>query len=341
MEGHEEPLKWWAQQAESLQQIWTSTNAKLALGFDCRARTGDPYEFTVRYSPIVTADFPTPASLDEVVNNWIDPLRGVSTIAMGKKSEVTFVALSPVVEDQDLTSKSSSYFQLYGSGISQQPFAASSVGSVTSRPALRFTADGISLLSLIEGWQQHVAAGHPLFETYASVLGVPDDHPRNRFLLLLQALEGHYGKVNTADLADRQKEFDLDRSRHLDVIESSKHLDKDTRKFIKKYLSRKPPQGLDTSLRWAVKTLPSNVDSRIADSELVKAVLRDHESINDWSNALRQIRNDLAHGNRSYDVLELLPLTRTLDQVVRAHILKSLGADDDALKEMLIADTRG
>lgn len=170
-------------------------------------------------------------------------------IAMGKKSEITFVALAPLRADEDGTPKGSSYFQLYGSGIAQAPFAANKRRAREPKPALRFTAEGVSLLALIEGWQEHIAAGHPLFETYASVLGVLDDHPRNRFLLLLQALEGHYGHANAAQLAVHQREYELDRNRHLEVIAASEHLNSNTKKFLKKNLSKSRPRG------W---TLPSD-----------------------------------------------------------------------------------
>src|SRR3954469_14863198 len=76
------PIEWWAREAADLhKQVWTSESATLRLGFECRARTHDPYEVRVRYSPVVPVDLKVPATLDTTVAEWMEPLRGVATIA--------------------------------------------------------------------------------------------------------------------------------------------------------------------------------------------------------------------------------------------------------------------
>lgn len=70
----------------------------------------------------------------------------------------------------------------------------------------------------------------------------------------------------------------------------------------------------------------------------MQTVMAFHETINDWPNAVRQIRNDLAHGNKSYDSFELHRLAKTLDEMVQAHVLRSLGAPDEVLVRMLSAE---
>jgi hypothetical protein len=254
---------------------------------------------------------------------------------MGTQSELTFVSLAPTQEPPKNPEQHRPIFlQLYGTGLSQAPFAAAPRAAGEKRPALTFGIAGLSLLSILEGWQRHTSGKHPLFETYVSVLGVPDDHPRSRFLLLLQALEGHYGHENKANIARRERIYVAKREHHLQAIIDNAALDLQTKNFIKRNLAKRPFSSLDTALSWAAKSLPGDVAARIADCQLVREVINDGRAT-DWANALRVVRNDLAHGDRSYEAQALYDTSQLLDRVVRAHVLRTVNAGDDVLETLL------
>ena len=331
-----QPIEWWAEEASPMHHEWTSDNASLTLGFDCSARTGDPYEMSVRYSPVVTVELTKPVSLSRLVEEWIDPLQGIATVVMGSRAELTFVALEPAKDQDDDKTPSSrtKFMQLYGSGIVQAPFAAKKWSGNDKHAAVQFGLDSLSLLTLLESWQGHLKRRHPLYETYVSVLGVPDDHPRNRLLLLLQALEGHYGYERATQLRQRRKKFSTDMAEHVAALEAS-DIPQASKRFLKKNVRHSPPQGLDEALRWAVKPLPDGLEKRLSDCELLNQVIDEDQKLTHWADALRTIRNDLAHGNRGFDAFEMHQVVKELDLVVRAQVLLTLGAPDEFLEGLL------
>lgn len=328
------PIEWWAQQSSDLTQTWESGGNKLRLSFDCRARTGDPYEMVIRYSPVVTVDLAEAASIDEVVQEWVQPLKGISTVAMGEASSVTFLSVAPQPKSEDGV-KGQRFLQLYGSGLAQEPYASKRWNGRDPRPALTFKSDGISLLNLIGGWTAHTKGSHPLYETYVSVLGVQDDHPRSRLLLLLQAIEGHYGHENREKLAANATKFSETRAVHMETVMQVEDLPGPTKKFIEKNLARSPFRGLDGALHWANKSLPVDISDRLEACTLISDVVTYDDKIASWADALRVVRNNLAHGNKTYETTHLYQVTSILDLVVRAHVLRTLGADDDTLINVL------
>ncbi len=53
------------------------------------------------------------------------------------------------------------------------------------------------------------------------------------------------------------------------------------------------------------------------------------------ADALRIIRNDLAHGTKGYDAYQLLQVVEVLERVVRAHALELLGCPDLVISRLL------
>ncbi|MFD1826782.1 MULTISPECIES: hypothetical protein [Mumia] len=55
------------------------------------------------------------------------------------------------------------------------------------------------------------------------------------------------------------------------------------------------------------------------------------------ADALRIIRNDLAHGTKGYDAYELQQVVAVLERMVRAHALDLLGCPDKVVGRVLTA----
>ncbi|MBX9243855.1 hypothetical protein ICW40_03425 [Actinotalea ferrariae] len=79
------------------------------------------------------------------------------------------------------------------------------------------------------------------------------------------------------------------------------------RRFIKDNLQKRPSSSLDGAL--------------------VKG-LRASGRATSTSDALRHVRNDLAHGNRGYAFDELDEVVAVLERIVRGHALRLLGCPD-------------
>lgn len=83
--------------------------------------------------------------------------------------------------------------QVYGSGITQEPYQSDQTAVRKSSTSVHIAADGLSLLDMLRRWQGLEDDHHPLIETYGAMLSATDEHPRSRFLLLVQALEAYTG----------------------------------------------------------------------------------------------------------------------------------------------------
>src|SRR5690606_4549939 len=94
-------------------------------------------------------------------------------------------------------------YQLFASGITQEPYSSRLENAAKIKPVIRTSPDGISMLDLAKRWSQLEQDQHPLVTTYGSFLSGTGEHPRSRFLLLIQALEGLYGHDHMAEWEER------------------------------------------------------------------------------------------------------------------------------------------
>jgi len=81
---------------------------------------------------------------------------------------------------------------------------------------------------------------------------------------------------------------------------------------------------------------PVNLSGALEATELVKRVRSDPRKPDSMPAALRLVRNDLAHGTRGYDTLELSDVADLLDRVARAHLLRILGCPESAQRSALL-----
>lgn len=87
---------------------------------------------------------------------------------------------------------------------------------------------------------------HPLADLFGAWIYIRDLHPRNRFLIAMQTLEGAWAVDNRASLADKQAAYERDRSAATKALRQIRfsHL-----KFLDQSLSSGRPWALDDAIR--------------------------------------------------------------------------------------------
>lgn len=322
---------WSAEGNPESSQEWTSADTTLRLEYEGTGRLLDPYFHAVSFSPVLVVK-DDPANLDGWISRWVEPLRRIVSLATGRQEELTYLALTP---DMGLPYASDvRSAQVFGAGITQQPFAASGEQIRQVRPAVRVAADEVDLLAVVTRWQELQEARHPLMETYGSFTAAQPQHPRSTFLLLIQSLEGLYGhdtkEVREQALAEHGSRREEVLKRALEGLGSSSD-----RRFLKTHLSKKPPVSLEQSLRALFSALPVDLNEELAALPLITDRLAENKGLQGPYDALSVVRNDLAHGNRSYAADELAGARDVLERVVRAHLLRLLGLPDKVVQRAL------
>jgi hypothetical protein len=321
---------WSAEIVSDSAQTWEDETARLTLSYNGTFHSFDPYAFRMGFSPVLRGELATAIPLSELLKEWISPIRRVVSIATGRAEDLTYAALYLSTTGGDV------HGQLFGSSITQEPYESSleKIRKVSS--PLHLKADAVSLLKMIRNWQEMASAHHPLLETYGEMLHASDQHPRSRFLLLLQAIEGTHGVETKASFARRLKKHTQDRTA---VVEAAAGLLDDKQlKFLEKNLSKRPLAGLESAINWLANLLPGDPMARLNSTSLIAAKKAPTGEARNAPDALRIIRNDLAHGNRGYDAHELDEVVRVLEMMVRAHALDLLGCTEAVVKRVLAAD---
>jgi hypothetical protein len=321
----------WTVEGESASsQEWSDGDASLKLQYDGSLSLGDPYFYRMAFSPVVVIEFSAPVTFDECLRRWVEPVQRVMSLATGRREKITYLSMSPLGGDAPSHQRR---LQVYGSGIGQDPFASRNSDVLRVSPAFRIKPDGLSLLNLVREWQRLSDEHHPMLETYGSSVVTSEQHPRSRFLLLIQALEGLHGYETRLDFARRAERHE--KSRHL-VLAAVKHsLYSEAQKFMKRYLMKRPPASLTTCLRDLFMALPIDLTPALEETALVKLLRSDERKPQGAFDALRLIRNDLSHGTRGYDAFDVDEVANLLDRVARAHLLRILGCELTALDRVL------
>lgn len=320
----------WAAELDpkDFRQEWSDATATAGVTYYGSFRSFDPYAFSMGFSPVAWCKLDEPATFDKLLDDWIEPLRRVVSIATGRSEEITCLTVYPVAADG-----SERKGQLFGSGITQEPYESSRDEVERIKSPLRLKTDGVSLLELLRTWQQLESVHHPLLETYGAMLHARDQHPRSRFLLLLQAIEGTHGHETKASFAKRQKTHTEDRDAVIALAKDS--LDAKQLKFLERNLGKRPPGGLEPAINWLSKKLPGDVKAQLDATPLITATKAAPVSAKNAPDALRIIRNHLAHGTKGYDASELHQVVEVLERIVRAHALELLGCPNDVITRVL------
>lgn len=303
-------------------QVWSDADVEIELRFYSSVTAPEAYFFRVSFSPVVLIRFSKPVSFDAVFTGWVEPLRTIVALATARQEKITYVAVTPA--DQGSESKQ---LQVYGTALHQAPYSSQGNDILKIDRAFFLSPDDMSLLDMLRLWQQLAREHHPLLETYGSMMFAPVQHPRSRFLLLLQAIEGLYGHETAAVYTQRAVEHGARRGEVLAEIESA--VGHDALRFLKKHLARRPPASLTEAIRAMLGSVPVDVTPALTHSDLVVAAMSDLRAPQTVYDALRMIRNDLAHGARGgYDTQALHDVVELLDGVVRAHMLRVLGCSE-------------
>lgn len=300
---------------------WTSGGATLRVGYAGRMRVMDGYEFGLRFSPVATMELTAGVTLRELVDDFVEPLRRIIAIATGRSRDLTYLAVKLDGEK--------GWFQVFGSAITQEPFESSSKEVQDTSTAILAHGDELSLLDLITRWRQLESEHHPLVETYGSMLHAVDKHPRSRFLLLIQALEGMHGAETREQYDERVTKHTERRAAALERLRdlAEENLPAEHRRFIRENLQKRPSSSLDGALVAMAKALPVDGMEALASTRLVSDLLASKRA-ESTSDALRHVRNDLAHGTRGYAFDELDEVVNILERIVRGHALRLLGCPD-------------
>jgi hypothetical protein len=322
-------LAWSVTERESRYEYWQSEDGtKLTAGFDGLVKTGDPYTMRLRYIPICEVKTEKPFCAGAVFKEWVRPISGLISVLTGVDAKVTHVELRAAGEDGAALK-----LQLYARWITQSPYASAERTGSDISPAMRLGPDAGNLLELALAWRREAEERSPVFETYTSMAGIQDDHPRHRFLLLIQSIEGHYGHANRARLDEENQRYQARRAELLQHLEISK-LEEKWLKFARKNLVREKHGQLREALQWSIASLPRWVEDGIAASTLVQEVLPSLPNGSSWRDALAEVRNGLAHGARGFDPYDLRNVVMILEKVVRAQVLVVLGADLSSINTM-------
>ncbi|MGL5827848.1 MAG: hypothetical protein ACRCYU_24040 [Nocardioides sp.] len=332
---------WSAKTSSATPITWTGTNDELVGAYAAEVNTGDFYNVSIRFAPVLNAAMP-PLTLFDVVRRYVDPIRAIASIATGKSQPITHLMLSRTHEPTHRTAPHASgsdsdtndpspfelmpAWQIYGTGLRQAPYQSDSETVRNHKSVLFCGDDGVDLLELVHAWWKLADEHHPLIETYAGMLHAQEEHPRSRFLLLIQSLEGMYGHETKADYATQKATHQELRTETLKRI--GKQVERDDFQFIKNSLAKEPFRSLETALRWSFKIHAPEplIPDRLARTRLLKLVAL--EEACSTLDALRRVRNDLAHGTRGFDARDLDEVNDILDSVVRAHALRLLGCPD-------------
>lgn len=314
---------------------WSVGGQSMTFGYDYTVHGLDGYEFRMAFGPVLRLTSDEPLTVVDWWLGWVRPLRQLISLLTGAPREVRYL-LAMVDGAAPRTHRD----QVFGWDITHLPVNSTRAAVEEIRSAISLASDNLSLLDLLHAWQRQVAARHPLFETYGAMTTAADQHPRSRFLLLLQALEGSFGFENRAThVAEKEKYGDkregvLARARNL--------LGKADFKFINKNLRREAQHGLDSALADLLKRLPDEISEELTRTELIKAVAKADTGKGTLppQTALTMARNTLSHGSGSFEPQHLAIVADILERMVRSEVVRLLGAPLDAQERAAKKDER-
>jgi hypothetical protein len=320
-----------AESSGTARETWTDDGATVSLGFQGMLHSVERYQFHLGFSPIVEVEAAQPAPFEMWKDDWIEPLRKIVSIAVGRPAVVTYAEVTlPVPEGEHAWG---SRCQVFGTAITQAPYESKQKAIQSVESPLQLKPDNVSLLGLTRKWQAMVDDHHPLVETYGAMLHAADQHPRSRLLLLLQAIEGSFGYETKPVFEAALAKHTAKRTEILTAIDTT--LTKAQRDFLRRNLGKWPQAGLESAINWLRKELPGDIRKRLDDAAVIQETRAEPHNATSAADALRVIRNNLAHGKKGYDIQDLHEVVRILERIVRAHALQLLGCPDAVVTRVL------
>lgn len=304
-------------------QTWADEQATMAISWPSTIAQEFAF-FRMAFSPQLTIELTQPLDFDGCLEQWIEPLRRIISLATGRTEDITFLSVSRPGDDHH------DEFQVYGHKLDQVPFATRDTIVRKIRTAFRANTEQVSPLQLLRAWQKLGDEHHPLLETYGASIVLPRQHPRSTYLLLVQALEGLYGHEHKDEQDQKVTAHMARRDEALAALTQLPDLPANIMRFLKKYLMRKPHGSLDRCLDEMFTSLPYDVRDELNATTLVQQVNQDAGKPLGLPEALRIVRNGLSHGTKGYPAQDLRAVVQILNRVTRAHMLRVLGCGADA-----------
>ena len=310
---------------------WTSTGVEIKCMYIWQVEHDQGYRFNVSFAPLVNLISEHPFNPDEWIVRWIIPFARLMSFGMRKPRRTSWVVLS----ERDVTQNSPVRAQLFGGGITQQPYKA-------ARPTIRqeddhplFTAQDLPspLPDLLTRWRNLDSSDNPFPELYR-LASVPDLPERARFLYLVQALEGLHGFEHRGSDSRRQSRYESKRTVILDEIEEE--IGPEQSRRLGKIVPRRAPDSLDRRILSICKNTPQAVIARLSHETDDPIALR-YAADGDlrFEQIVRRLRNDLSHGNFNPLSGELLGWAGRLDRLCQAQLLRLLSFGPDLIDSRL------
>lgn len=329
IEGHDEVYKISIPTQNYLE--WKNQGTQMRLGYAGRLRP-DKFNFRTSFAPYLRIDLDEPISLADWWLQWIIPLCDLLEVINGKPLDIMYLL---AFEDKDAAGPKRRADQVFRYDILQDCIKIDEKKFNHTRAIVNLKQDNINLLNLITKRRELEASRHPLIETYRSNAVSDDQHPRSRFLLLIQALEGLYGYEHKGEYQQRSERYAEKREAVLKQVEETAISSEDF-KFLRKNLLRNPTSGLEGALSATFQTLPEEIQTRIDNSKIVSRTRDIYKEENMPSaKALTKVRNSLSHGSSAYDPNDLEEICSLLDKIVRAEIIRVLELPEVARQRML------
>ena len=309
---------------------WNNQEAQIRLGYAGRLRP-DRFNFRTSFAPYLRVDIEKPLNLVDWWLQWIIPLCNLLEVINGKPLDIMYLL---AFEDKDATGSQRRADQVFRYDILQDCIKIDDNKFIHIRPVINLQEDGVNLLDLINKYRELKTSRHPLIETYNVNALSDDQHPRSRYLLLIQAIEGLYGYEHKEEYQQRCEQYTEKRNALLEKVKPA--VSKEDFRFVKKNFPRRPFSGLRDALNTTFQGLPKSVQDQIDGSEIITQVRNESGSKRISSaDALTNVRNKLSHGSSLSDPNDLEEICSLLDKIVRAEIFRVLELPEVARQRMI------
>jgi len=328
---------------------WTehASGVEISCSYDYSYSFANAYRHEMIFAPVVTMTSGVPLSVDEWIDGWVMPLLRVASLATRQPQRLAWITVHSSDPDAGgVERRSGPSGIVFGTGISQAPYQASfpeEFREHETRPLFTLASLPVPLQDLIVRWRGLEDGRNPFVELYTQALMQSDLPQRARYLYLLQALEALHGHENQRQDARSQAGYAAKRESALadlaavaEVGELAEHPVRErlltATRFIKRNLMKRQPDSLDRRIDVLIKQLPEAVCDQLHTPEMATIesdLVEDGQTT--LPNQFRVLRNWLSHGVRNYPPRELRPWVRAAEILCRAHALRLLGFDDQAI----------
>lgn len=324
------PLIWSVKERLPRSVVAADDGARIECSWLCSYSFPNGYHHRVSFSPVIDVTLTQPIGLHQLTTDWIEPLHRIIGLSTWRQETITYLAVTLPGGDE------TRHLQVFGSNLTQQPYASEHDEVLHTRRAFQcWDDDDASLLDLVRGWQLAEADRHPLIDTLAAFMFLPAQHPRPRFLLLIQALEGLYGHEHANLIKQRNEQQSARRRQVLDALKQHSDLEPDDVRFVKENLPRRAISSLEVALRHAVESLPVDLQPALQTLAITHQVIAVDENVSDWAGALRVVRNGLSHGTQTWGPDQLEPAAAILEKIARCHLMRVIGCPPNAIATFL------